>query len=159
VGAFSATFTIGDELSTSSPFVTVKMFNIEAYNNTIDICNNGQVSNDYGYYCPSVGTYSIHTPTTIPGSKNSLYAKYCLWLAFSVYVTLDFGDAEVDCRFKVEGRYKSASQTIVSGSAIVLVGLFSVRSRKRRLALKNDQTSEISPSYFVEMGNESGAKH
>jgi hypothetical protein len=153
-GSFSATFTIGDELLTTSPFVTARIFNIEAYNDTIDICNDGQLSNDNGYYCPSVGKYSIHNPTTLPGSKDSLYSKYWPWLAFSAYATFDFGDAEVECQFKVEGRYTNASQSIVSGSIILLLGIFSVRVRKRRLVDKAQQESRTSSSYFVEMGDE-----
>ncbi len=152
-GTFSATFTIGDDISTSSPYVTVKVLNIETYNGTVDICNDGTLSNADGYYCPSPGTYSTHRSTSIPGSKDSLYSKYWPWLVFSVYATFDFdGDAEVECQFKVEGKYTYSSGSIFSGSALLFIGAYSTRMRrKRRIACESPDTPS---ACFIEMGDE-----
>lgn len=153
-GTFYATYTIGDELSTTEPFVTVKAFNVEAYNDTVDICNDGTISNKNGYYCPSIGTYSFHTPMTLPGSGDSIYSKLSFWWTMSAYARFDFDDAEVVCQFKIEGRYTRASQNIFGGSAILLVGFFTLRTR-RRIIVKEKQSDPIEiDSRFVKMGDD-----
>ena len=152
---FTGSYTIGDTLSTDSPIITAKIWGTAAFNDTVDICDNGKVYNDNGEYCPDAGTYAFETTTEVPGSPNSWYSSFASWLSFTVYATFDFGDAVVTCDIKIEGQnYAANSSYIMSASALMLAGaVFGLRLKKRRrLVTANEEGGHEEPAtHFVEM--------
>ena len=152
---FSGSYTIGNSLSTESPVITAKVWGMTSFDDTVDICDNGNVYNDNGDYCPDIGTYGFITSTTVPGSPSSWYATFATWLSFTVYTTFDFGDAVVVCEVNVEGQnYASSSSSyIISGSALMFVGIVAalrMKNRRRIISTGEDNGNE-SATHFVEM--------
>ena len=149
----NGTFTIGDSLYTSSPLVTVTLwqFSSAVYNGTVDICG-GTVESSDGYYCPDAATYSFITGSAIPW-----YASIITWLNISVWVTFDFGgDQEVVCQLIVEGQEDSSSSSsyMIAGSAILFVGIAAFGMRKRRRIVTEGELLEDGPATrFIEMNS------
>jgi hypothetical protein len=153
-GTFTGSYTIGSTLSTETPVISANIWNVEVYNETIDICDNGNVYNSYGDYCPNTGTYQYVANTELPGSPNSWYSTFSGWLSFFVYITFDFGDAVVQCKVKIEGQSSgsSSSSYMIAGSSVLLAGLAVFRMKRRRTIVLNDEEAESgSGTRFVEM--------
>lgn len=138
------TYTIGNTLSTVEPVITASLWGASLFNDTVDICH-GDVSNDYGDECPDVGTYEFYTTTDLPGSPSSWYKKFSSWLSLKVVTSIDFGDTSVQCNIHVEGQNMSSYSSMIIGSAVIALGLFSFnrRSRHRAITLEELEGPEI----------------
>eukprot|EP00551_Chaetoceros_affinis_P014201 CAMPEP_0203693028 /NCGR_PEP_ID=MMETSP0091-20130426/5067_1 /ASSEMBLY_ACC=CAM_ASM_001089 /TAXON_ID=426623 /ORGANISM="Chaetoceros affinis, Strain CCMP159" /LENGTH=210 /DNA_ID=CAMNT_0050564009 /DNA_START=1 /DNA_END=633 /DNA_ORIENTATION=+ len=154
-GTFTGNYTIGDSgVSTEYPVVSASIWGSNIYNNTADICDNGNVYNDNGSYCPDAGTYQYSRATTLPGNPSSWYSSFLSWLSFTVYMSFDFGDAVTECEISITGKnygYSSSSCMIV-GSTMLFVGVgLLVRKMKcrRRIVSEDDQGRNKLDEHFV----------
>ena len=151
---FYGSYTIGDTLSTDSPIITAKIWGMDLYDDTVDICNGGSVYNDNGDYCPDTGTYDFLATSELPW-----YFRFTFWMSSTVYTTFDFGDVVVTCDVKIEAStYSSSSSSstsyIMSASALMITGVvFGLRIKKRRrLVTANEEGGHEEPAtHFVEM--------
>jgi hypothetical protein len=153
-GTFTGSYTLGDNVSTDSPVISAKIWGVTAYNETVDICDNGNIYNAYGSYCPDAGTYQYVANTELPGSPNSWYTTFSTWVSFIAYTTIDFGDAVVVCQIKIEGQnYDSSSSSyMIAGSTMLFVGFAAFRMKKRRVvATEDEQEGNEYATRFVEM--------
>ena len=156
-GAFTAKYTLGEDLSSSLADVELSVLTVPGWNGTIDICNwGGTFSNSTT--CPEAGTYTEYATVTLPGKRDAIYSKYLLWMSVSVYAVLDFqddyGDYSVVCEFKVNGRRYTSMSEMTATSALLFFGIVMFHSRRRRrVAIADDCESSETTTHFVEMGN------
>ena len=155
-GTFTATYTIGNNLTSSIADVGLSVLSVPGWNGTVDMCNWGQTFSNSAT-CPETGIYTEYTSVTLPGKQDAMYSKYLLWMSISVYAAIDFyddyDDYSVVCEFKVNGKYARVSQ-MTATSALLLIGVRFFRSRKRRrIATAAEVESSNTTTHFVEMGN------
>jgi len=144
-------YTIGNTLSTTEPVIAASLWGATFFNGTVDICD-GDVSNDNGDECPDVGTYEFYTTTGLPGSPSSWYNTFSSYLSMTVVTSIDFGDASVQCYIQAEGQNMSSYSSMIIGSAVIALGLFTFNRRSRRRAITVEELEGASPSTrFVEM--------
>jgi len=150
-GTFTATYTLGKNLTSSIAEVGLSVLSVPGWNGTVDMCNWGQTFSNSAT-CPEIGTYTEYISVTLPGKQDSIYSKYMLWMSVSVYAAIDFSDDDysVVCEFKVNGKYARVSQ-MTATSAILLLGVGFFRSRKKRRIATADEIDTT--TQFVEMGN------
>ncbi len=153
-GTFTGSYTLGDGVSTSYPIVTASIWGSNVYNDTVDICDNGNMYNDNGNYCPDAGTYQYSTAATLPGNPSSWYSSFSSWVTFTVYASFDFGDTVTECQISISGKnYDYSSSYMIVGSTMLLVGLYALRMKGRRIIVSEDDDNAENnlDKRFVEM--------
>eukprot|EP00557_Chaetoceros_sp_GSL56_P010795 CAMPEP_0176480592 /NCGR_PEP_ID=MMETSP0200_2-20121128/2360_1 /TAXON_ID=947934 /ORGANISM="Chaetoceros sp., Strain GSL56" /LENGTH=183 /DNA_ID=CAMNT_0017876723 /DNA_START=239 /DNA_END=790 /DNA_ORIENTATION=+ len=153
----SGSYTLGDEIATQTPTVSAYTMGFNFFNDTVDICDGGSVSNSSdGDKCPSAGTYDYIIETELPGY--SWLDSWMAWFSISISTTFDFGNAEVTCKVKVKSTQSNNSySTMLIGSVAVGSALIIFRMKRRRNVatrseLENEPKPDHEPStHFVEM--------
>ena len=168
-GTYDGSYTLGEDVATETPIVTNKIWGLTRFNDTVDICDEGSVSNDDGDRCPDAGTYGYETEASLPGSPNSWYSWIASWMTVTVHSTIDFGDAVVVCKIKIKGmKYEqeeedsssySSSYMIAGSSTVMFLGFAAAFNLKKRgIVVAGDgdgreQLVDEPATRFVEMPN------
>ena len=150
----NGTFTIGDDLYTTYPYITASLFwkNAAAvYSGNEDICQQNE-------NCPDADTYLFITGITLPGSLSSWYQTLTSSMSFAVWVKFHFGsDQEVACKFIVAGQDSTSAYAsyMIAGSAMLFVGFvgiaaFGIRKRCRSVT-EEDQLEDGPATRYIEM--------
>jgi hypothetical protein len=151
----SGNYTFGDEVATETPIVHASFWGLTLFNDTVDICDDGTVTNSDGDVCPSIGTYEYYSDTKLPGF--SLLSWLTSWFNIVVSTTFDFGNAEVVCKVQVKGNRSSSSSSAMIVGSVALGSVFVIfRMRTRRIVAATEVEHETSSDYepathFVEM--------
>ncbi len=163
-GTYYGTYTLGDNVTTQTPVITNKMWGVTQFSEAVDICvgaDGDNVENENGDVCPDAGTYDYETEASLPGSPSSWYSFFGSWIRVTVYSTIDFGDAVVDCQISIKGMSSgqassnSESFMYTSWSAMMVLGVAAFRMRRRRVIVTedtdNDGPENVSAVRFIEM--------
>lgn len=155
----SGNYTFVDEVATQTPVVSASIWGINVYNDTVDVCDGGVVSNSNGDYCPSPGTYEYFVETELPGF--SWLKSITSWFSIVVSTSFDFGNATVVCDVKVAANGSSSSNysAMIVGSAAIGSAFVIFRMRNRRSVMtkleyerENEPPVGHEPStHFIEM--------
>jgi hypothetical protein len=159
----SGNYTIGNENITQTPVVSASIWGVNLFNDTVDICDDGKVSNAEGDVCPDAASYEYIVETDIPGFSwlNPLMS----WFSIGVSTTFDFGDASVTCELQAKVNESSSSySTMLIGSVAIGSALIIFRMKNRRTVItrrefemENERTAGYEPStHFVEMTTKGG---
>lgn len=154
----SGNYTLGDNVATESPLVSASIWGIKFFNDTVDICDDGTVSNSDGDICPSAGSYEYIVDAELPGF--SWLDPWLSWFNMGVSTTFDFGNATVTCELQVASNDSNKSySTMIIGSVAIGSALIIFKMKNRRTVLtrrefemENEPKSDYEPStHFVEM--------
>lgn len=151
---FEGNFTIGDKgVSSNFAYIDANAWGVKMFNDTIDLCSEGNVTSIDGGACPAAGSYSFAFEMALPAKTFSIFLKSTN--ATATIVELD-SDETVMCSFEVKSEYswtKSNSSSTVVASGVVLLAVFGIKRRHRRVRSLDDEqgTDEEEPISHFEM--------